>query len=65
MDEADISDERMEAEMSARLKHMRENQAKEAEATGSCLNCFEPLPIPKRWCDSDCQHDWIRRKANQ
>lgn len=30
---------------------------------GYCLNCGpdEPLPLPQRWCDGDCQHDWSRR----
>lgn len=29
-------------------------------ATGSCLNCTEPVEKPKRWCDADCRDDWQR-----
>jgi hypothetical protein len=27
-------------------------------ATGHCLNCGEPLPAGRRWCDTDCRDDW-------
>ena len=32
----------------------------EAEATGECLNCFEPVPVSHRWCDAECRRDWER-----
>lgn len=34
-------------------------------ATGHCLNCEAPLNTTKRWCDSDCMHDWEKRQAKR
>lgn len=31
-----------------------------AVATGRCLNCSDPIPAPRRWCDADCRDDWQR-----
>lgn len=30
----------------------------EAEPTGECLNCFEPVPVSHRWCNAECRQDW-------
>jgi hypothetical protein len=32
-------------------------------ATGFCLNCAEPLPGGRRWCDADCRDDWEAHHA--
>ena len=26
--------------------------------TGYCLNCGEPLPAGRRWCDALCRDEW-------
>jgi hypothetical protein len=26
--------------------------------TGYCLNCGEPLPAGRRWCDASCRDEW-------
>jgi hypothetical protein len=36
----------------------------EAEPTGECLNCFEPVPVSHRWCNKECYIDWQKRKNN-
>jgi hypothetical protein len=35
----------------------------EAEATGECLNCYEPVPVSHRWCNRECYLDWERWKT--
>lgn len=30
--------------------------------TGRCLNCGEPVPAGRRWCDHDCLSDWQARQ---
>lgn len=39
------------------LKNMQANAVK-IEATGACLNCFEPLSSGMRFCNADCRNDW-------
>lgn len=34
-------------------------------ATGTCLNCDEPLPAGAFFCDADCTHDYERRDLAQ
>ena len=29
--------------------------------TGYCLNCGEPLPAGRRWCDALCRDEWEGR----
>ena len=60
-DEADLAQSNLEAEDRIRKKYKAAPRL-EAEATGECLNCFEPLPFGMRWCDKDCQDDWQRRR---
>lgn len=41
---------------------------KAPEALGYCMNCYETLPPPDRWCDLDCRTDWEmieRRKTGR
>jgi hypothetical protein len=35
------------------------------DATGFCLNCGEPLPGGRRWCDADCRDDWQRTASGR
>ena len=41
---------------------------KEAEETGYCLYCGEPVKEGRRWCNSECRSAWEyeqkRRKQN-
>ena len=60
-DDADLAQANSELDEAIRRKYTKKPLL-EAEATGECLNCFEPLEISKRWCDSDCQHDWELRR---
>lgn len=32
-------------------------------ATGTCLECGEPQPHDRRWCDADCRDTWEQRRA--
>jgi UDP-3-O-[3-hydroxymyristoyl] N-acetylglucosamine deacetylase/3-hydroxyacyl-[acyl-carrier-protein] dehydratase len=34
----------------------------EAEVTGECLNCYEPVGFGMRWCDKNCREDWQKRR---
>lgn len=34
------------------------------KATGKCLNCEEPLPHERRWCDAGCRDMWLREWRN-
>ena len=61
-DIADVTDIRLEAEFELTRKALAASPP-EAEYAGYCLNCGEALPEPMRWCDTDCQHDWSRRKG--
>ena len=60
-DEADLAQSSIEAEDIIRRKYTRK-PALEAEATGECLNCYEPIGFGMRWCDADCQVDWKKRR---
>ena len=55
-DEADLAQAHLEAEDIIRKKYTR-RPVMEAEATGECLNCYEPVSLGIRWCDKDCQDD--------
>jgi hypothetical protein len=60
-DEADLAQAHLEAEDTIRRKYTR-RPVMEAEATGECLNCYEPVSLDMRWCDRDCQDDWQKRR---
>lgn len=62
MDDADITGERAEVEMERRLKAAHDF-APEAKACGMCLNCAEPVPDGRRWCDAECREDWELRRS--
>lgn len=56
-DEADLADEHTEREMAIRRKSI--DTKPEFEPTGECLNCSEPLAEGARWCDKNCQLDFL------
>ena len=60
-DLADIAQEKLDAEMAARLFALKQTGDKHIHATGQCLNCDAPLPNPMRWCNFECQEDWSAR----
>ncbi len=60
-DEADIAQAHMELEEAMRRKYNKPPEF-EVDATGKCLNCFEPLSRGKRWCDPECHEDWDSRR---
>ena len=64
MDEVDIAERATEALMAARLAQVRERKD-EAPHTGHCLNCGEPLPAGRRWCDADCRDEWEARNEKR
>jgi hypothetical protein len=47
-------------------KHIKVNLKKEAEATGFCLFCYEPVEAGRRWCCPECRDQWekMRRHRN-
>lgn len=58
-DDADLAQIHMEREEEVRKKHTRK-PVLEAEPTGECLNCYVPVPVSHRWCDSACREDWAK-----
>lgn len=59
MDDADLSQARLEAEMERLMSGRRWNMLK---AIGECHNCREPLAGDKRFCDRYCVEDWEQRQ---
>ena len=45
-----------------RLKSRHLGDKKEAEETGYCLFCEEPLPKGRRWCNSECRDAWEKER---
>ena len=60
MDYIDQAQLEMEQQLESALKHRA--QTLEVRATGSCLNCGEPLPAQQRWCDAVCRDDWEKTR---
>jgi len=61
-DDADLAQINSELDEILRRKYNKKPTL-EAEATGECLNCFEPIAeAGKRWCDIHCHHDWDLRR---
>ena len=56
-DDIDKAQDHIEREEQMRRKYQLTNLL-EAEATGECLNCFEPVPAGHRWCNANCRNDW-------
>lgn len=59
MDEADITDSRLEFEQ---RMAMLQKKPQGPEPTGYCLNCETPLENGRRWCDKECMEDWCARE---
>lgn len=38
---------------------------KEAEETGFCLYCGEPLTKGRRWCDAECRDSWEKEQKRK
>ena len=63
MDDADITQERLEREQKARETRISASEP-EVLATGLCLWCEEVLTPKKRWCDADCRDSWQQRYSS-
>ena len=62
MDEADMTQERMEKEMALRLTVRKPV----ITGTGQCHNCDEELAgVTVLFCDADCRDDWQKRQKNR
>ncbi|WP_315127345.1 hypothetical protein [Comamonas antarctica] len=59
MDDVDITAERDEREMPARLAASRRDPG--PKANGSCHWCGEPVAPQQHYCDCDCREDHERR----
>jgi hypothetical protein len=63
VDECDISSEKQEQLEARKIAEVRAQANKlEAEPTGSCLWCEEPVAKGHRWCDAQCRDLWQRHK---
>lgn len=61
----DIADQAAEREEQFTSYALSQKQPEGPAYTGYCLNCEEPLPHPKRWCDNECAADWYKRVTLQ
>ena len=60
MDEADLGNEMAANTLAHALAAI--NPELEAQPTGECLNCGEPLKGSIRWCDVYCRNEWSATK---
>lgn len=44
-------------------EHRQKPVTKEAEETGYCLFCGEPVPLGHRWCDKSCRDQWEKERV--
>ena len=67
MDVLDKTQQDMEAIEALSWKY-KAHDVKDAEETGYCLYCGEPVKEGRRWCCPECRSDWEheqqRRKQN-
>lgn len=67
MDTLDKTQQDMEAIEALSWKY-KAHDVKDAEETGYCLYCGEPVNEGRRWCCPECRSDWEheqqRRKQN-
>jgi len=62
MDDADLTQERIEKELALRLKVRKPAPI----PTGQCLNCDEPLEGTVMFCaGGECRDDWEKRQKNR
>lgn len=60
-DDADQAQSSIELDDMIRRKYTRRPEL-EVEATGECLNCYEPIGDGMRWCNAECRFDWKARR---
>lgn len=58
MDDAD----RAQKDMDFLAEHREKPETKEANETGYCLFCGEPVPKGRRWCDRGCCSAWEKEQ---
>ncbi len=58
MDDADLTQERLEREADLLLAASRKPSG--PAPTGFCLHCGEPVLPLRRWCDAECRDEWER-----
>lgn len=67
MDVLDKTQQDMEAIEELSWKY-KAHDVKDAEETGYCLYCGEPVKEGRRWCDKECARLWeyeqLRKKRN-
>lgn len=68
MDVLDKVQQDLETIAELALKNRPKGSELEAEETGYCLYCGEPVTKGRRWCSQDCRDSWEheqqRRKQN-
>lgn len=57
MDEADMA-QRTEAQLEKVSRYKSQRHTANAEPTGFCLFCGDPVAENRRWCNADCRDDW-------
>lgn len=57
----DIID-RAQNEMEAYERFRKHKTRKDAEETGYCLFCGEPMPKGRRWCNAECRDAWEKEQ---
>lgn len=61
-DEADQANRLADLERESMIARARAAAANPSfGSTGECHSCGEPIPLPKRFCNSTCTQDWERR----
>jgi len=71
MDNADLADYFEQCFTDARIEQIRQQSTRSSSAPKACLNCQEPFEpqflclIPRRWCDADCQADYMKRNEHE
>lgn len=60
-DVVDFANDLAEAEREFRIRTIA-SRPPVAVATGSCLQCNEPTPEGRRWCEAACRDKWERSR---
>ena len=60
---ADIADKAADVEEILRRAALSKRYREGPPAIGMCLNCHAFVDDDKRWCDSDCRDDYLKRDA--
>lgn len=64
-DDADVTGDRMEAEMEMSRRALAVSNKRELLPLGLCYNCDEKVESKQLFCDADCRKDWERFNANR